>query len=205
VFPEGDLFFIMQVCPDVFRAGGCAQEFRCDCWQSDAGPLWQFRGYAKSRAEAEERERVLSLRFWNDVERSRARSESKPTKSSAVPVLCGVPRRAFVVLDAEDGSGCAVLRVCADVLQVGECRDALVCSCEHSDAGPLRVELRKFPARHQADEFARIRQAEFDADPVALLQRWEARPVVPSAGDGVPCSAEAWAAFHSIDPGDVPY
>lgn len=207
VFPEGDLFFIMQVCPDAL-VGGCAQECRCECLQSSDGPLWLFRGYVTSRAEAEARCAALTARFWADVERerlARERAEERRRRAELPPARPVVKARpAYVVRECERG-GWSVWRVCSDVLQVGECRDSLWCSCEHSDAGPLRVELDRFALVEHAQEYCRIRQAEFDLDPVAALERVRALPAARGAGDGRPASVRARAAFDAIDPGDVPY
>lgn len=202
IYPEGDLFFIMQVCPDALL-GNCAHEHYCDCWQSDDGPLWMDRGYCKTLAEAEERQRKLTLQFWNDVERSKERSER--VSRGVSEELCAVARPVVELREAEDLTGWAVWRVCTDVLQVGECRDALWCSCEHSDVGPLRAVLRSFPRREDAEEFARVRQAEFDANPVEILKRWEARPVPVGAAGEAPTDAAGIAAFRSIDVDDVRY
>lgn len=76
IYPEGDLFFIMQVCPDVLTStsGECRQSLWCDCLHGEDGPLWQDRGYFMTRADAQARCDVLTAQFWSDVERSKLRA-----------------------------------------------------------------------------------------------------------------------------------
>ena len=73
VIPEGDLFYIMQVCPDALlsASGSCAFALYCDCQHSDAGPLWQMRGYFKREFEAKRRADALQDQFERDVQRQR--------------------------------------------------------------------------------------------------------------------------------------
>lgn len=74
VIPEGDLFYIMQVCPDalISASGSCAYALYCDCLHSDDGPLWQFRGYFQRRFEAERRAAKLQAQFELDCGRKAA-------------------------------------------------------------------------------------------------------------------------------------
>lgn len=88
---EGDVFYIMQVCPDslLSSAGNCAYALYCDCEHSDDGPLWQFRGYFTSEHEAKRRAAALHTQFESDCERHAgvlARRRERERKACSVGV-----------------------------------------------------------------------------------------------------------------------
>lgn len=74
VIPEGDLHYLMQVCPDALHSasGSCAYALWCDCQHSDDGPLWQFRGYFMREHDAQRRRAALQEQFEKDCGRHAA-------------------------------------------------------------------------------------------------------------------------------------
>lgn len=79
VVPEGDLWYIMQVCPDVCASvnRACPVSLYCDCEHSEHGPLWQFRGYYDNAQKAQDRCDILTAQFLMDVERHRGVMERR--------------------------------------------------------------------------------------------------------------------------------
>lgn len=91
VVPEGDLFYIMQVCPDalISESGSCAHALYCDCQHSDDGPLWQFRGYFKLAAESHRRAGALQVQFERDCARKAAVVDRREARErEARDVVC---------------------------------------------------------------------------------------------------------------------
>ena len=45
VMQEGDVYYIMQICPTAFLnpSGECEQSRYCDCLHGEDGPLWLHR------------------------------------------------------------------------------------------------------------------------------------------------------------------
>lgn len=87
VVPEGDVAYIMQVCPDALMSasGFCPCALYCDCLHGDDGPLWMDRGYWPSVQAAQQRAQLLDAQFWSDVERSKlARERSRERELRAM-------------------------------------------------------------------------------------------------------------------------
>lgn len=88
--------------------------------------------------------------------------------------------------------GFAVMELCPSFYARGECALSLLCSCTQSDGGPLCSVVKVCGTLGQALEAADVLEA----------AKGGAR-LLPSGG--VRCSPVVWAAFHSIDEGEVPY
>lgn len=96
----------------------------------------------------------------------------------------------FTVIEAPDG-GFSVLRLCPQWYAHGACRHELVCTCVHTAGGPFRDHSAHFDALPDALRFCEASEA--------------GRGGVRSVPSGVPCDAQARAAFVGLDPADVPY